>query len=90
MIAYVPSAVVFQDVSAYNPDKSSWSYKGEPLPFVPFVSFDYSELYKLSLQNADTVKKVVIKVENIECPVLLLSGKEDTVWPSAKNVRISN
>jgi uncharacterized protein len=55
VIASVPSSVVFQGIG--GKPLSSWSYKGEPVPFVPYAPFDYSkiinsqyvELYKLSL-----------------------------------------
>jgi len=92
VIARVPSSVIFQGIG--GPLKtSSWSYKGQPVPFVPYYKpFDYSkvvngqwiELYELSLTQTEAVEKATIKVENINGPVLLLSGKEDAVWPSSK------
>lgn len=88
VIAAVPSAVVFQGLGGQP--VSSWSEKGASIPFVPFVPFDYSrivnyqyvEVYKLSLQQTEAVKKAEIKVENINGPVLLLAGSADSMWPS--------
>ena len=88
VIAAVPSSVVFQGLG--GKPVSSWSENGKSIPFVPFVPFDYSkivnnqyiEVYKLSLEQADYVKKAEIKVENINGPVLLLAGKADSMWTS--------
>jgi dienelactone hydrolase len=92
VIARAPSSVVFQGISSPL-QTSSWSYKGQPVPFVPYYEpFDYSkvvnnqwvELYKLSITQTQAVEKATIKVENINGPVLLLTGKEDTMWPSSQ------
>jgi dienelactone hydrolase len=92
VIARVPSSVVFQGIG--GPLKtSSWSYKGQPVPFVPYYQpFDYSkvvnnqwiELYELSITQTEAVEKATIKVENINGPLLLLTGKEDAMWPSSQ------
>jgi len=92
VIARVPASVVFQGIGG-SLKTSSWSYKVQPLPFVPYYKpFDYSkvvnnqwvELYRLSLTQADAVEKAVIHVEQINGPVLLLTGKEDKMWPSSQ------
>ena len=92
VIVRVPSSVVFQGIG--GPLKtSSWSYNGQPVPFVSYYQpFDYSkvvnnqwgELYKLSITQTDAVEKAVIKVEQINGPVLLITGKEDKMWPSSQ------
>ena len=84
-----------EDIPEYP--KSSWSMGGEPLPFVPIEIDDelmqqfYSEnakgiavldCYLKPLNNSSAVEKAVIKVENINGPVLLLSGSDDKMWPS--------
>jgi hypothetical protein len=74
---------------------SSWSEKGESIPFVPFPSYDYSkivnnqyvEVYKLALQQTEFVKKAEIKVEKINGPILLLAGKADSMWVSNQMLR---
>lgn len=88
VIAAVPSSVVFQGLGGSL--ASSWSENGKSIPFVPFASFDYSkivnneyvEVYKLSLEQTEYVKKAAIKVENINGPILLFAGKSDSMWPS--------
>lgn len=92
VIARVPGSVVFQGIGG-SLKTSSWSYKGQPLPFVPYYKpFDYSKivnnqwrpLYELSMTQTEAVEKATIKVENINGPVLLLTGKEDKMWPSSE------
>lgn len=88
VIAAVPGSVVFQGLGGNL--VSSWSEKGVSIPFVPFAAYDYSkivnsqyvEVYKLSLEQSEYVKKAEIKVENINGPILLLAGKADSMWPS--------
>lgn len=90
IIARVPSSVVFQGIGGRR--LSSWSYNGEPVPFVPYARFDYSkivnnqyvELYRLSLEQTEAVEKAAIQVEIINGPILLFSGKEDMMWPSSQ------
>ncbi len=40
------------------------------------------EVYTLSLEQTQYVKKAEIKVEKINGPILLLAGKSDSMWPS--------
>lgn len=94
VIAAVPSSVVFQGLGGNL--VSSWSENGMSIPFVPFAPFDYSkivnsqyvEVYRFSLEQAESVSKATIKVENINGPILLLAGKEDTMWPSDQMCRM--
>jgi dienelactone hydrolase len=88
VVAVVPSAVVFQGLG--GKPVSSWSEGGRPIPFVPFAAFDYSkvvnnqfvEVYNLSLDQKEYITKAQIPVERISGPLLLLSGKADSMWPS--------
>jgi dienelactone hydrolase len=96
VVAYVPSSVAFQSIifqnqTTPNPLTSSWTYKGEELPFVPYADSEkyrqsrkLVDLYEATLENRAAAEKAVIKVENIQGPILLLSGKEDAVWPSTR------
>jgi dienelactone hydrolase len=90
VIAAVPSSVVFQGLGGRM--ASSWSYKGESIPFVPFPEYDYSkivnaqyvEVYRLALEQKEAVAKATIPVENINGPILILTGKADTMWSSSQ------
>ncbi|MFC2156527.1 acyl-CoA thioester hydrolase/BAAT C-terminal domain-containing protein [Acidobacteriota bacterium] len=90
VIVRVPSSVVFQGIGGPS---SSWSYKDQPVPYVPYyepfddstvVNNQWIELYKLSLTQTEAVERAVIKVENINGPILILTGKEDRMWPSSQ------
>ena len=90
VIAAVPSAVVFQGIGVQP--VSSWSYQGVSIPFVPYIDYDWSkvvdsqyvEMYEQSLEQTEAVKQAIIEVENINGPILILSGKADTMWPSSQ------
>ena len=58
-----------------------------PLPFVPYVKQERRgllDLYNNSLYAAREFEQAVIPVEKIDCPVLLISGGKDTLWPAAR------
>lgn len=86
VVAFVPSSHVFQSIADGWPRTSSWSHGGEPLPFVPYARVEFSnlaELYAASLEQKEAAAAAAIPVEEIQGPVLLLSGEADTLWPSA-------
>jgi len=41
-------------------------------------------LYELSIEQTVAVEQAAIKVENINGPILLLTGREDAMWPSSQ------
>ncbi len=76
---------------------SSWSFHGKELPYTAFKTEKFplgSIIYKSLLAGEVTMYDLylpvvqhpepdaVIKVENITGPVLLISSKMDTMWPS--------
>lgn len=94
VIAYAPSSVSWPNtVLAYNSNelKSSWKYQGEDIPYVPMdkISGNNSnkietlEYWKDGLAKTNYVSQATIKVENIDGPILLFSGKDDKVWPAS-------
>lgn len=91
VIACSPSSVVFQGITKdfFSP-RSSWSYGGKPIPFVPydqskeFNPNDVLGIYSRSLMQQAEVKKAAIKAERINCPILLFSGEDDKMWPSTQ------
>tara|TARA_R110002074_G_scaffold7343_3_gene31599 strand:+ start:568 stop:1539 length:972 start_codon:yes stop_codon:yes gene_type:complete len=94
VVAYAPSAVSWSNtVLPYNSNelKSSWKYKGLDIPYVPMDkisgnqlnSINMLEYWKKGLQKADFIGQAAIKVEKINGPILLFSGKDDQVWPSS-------
>ncbi len=98
VVAYAPSAVTFAGISprAEERRRSSWSYRGAPLPFVPFPSrarpalcpqgFSFAPMYDAALDDPVAVARAAIPVEKIRAPVMLISGGRDRVWPSSRMV----
>ncbi|RPI21065.1 MAG: acyl-CoA thioesterase [Acidobacteria bacterium] len=90
VVAYAPSSVVWQGIGGTG---SSWSEGGKPLDYVPYKPMAPARntanqmvlmpLYLASLENREAVQKAAIPVEKINGPVLLLSGKDDQLWPSS-------
>jgi len=96
-VAYAPSAVAFAGISSGGEGwrRSSWSYRGEPVPFVPYAQGSFrrslrarglarASIYRAALQNADSVEKARITIENTGACFLLITGGHDRVWPSSQ------
>lgn len=87
VIAIAPSNMVWQSInpSNYMSRRSSFSLAGEDIPFVKYsFSKGFSNIYNF---YAEALKKplkpnVYIQAENINGPILLLSGGTDIIWPS--------
>ncbi len=96
--AIVPTDVVWEGWGAGR-IASSFSWRGEPLPFVPYKGMD-EEFQKPNptlriphdagrLANPDRADAARIKVEDIKVPLFIVGGDEDTVWgsgPMARNI----
>jgi dienelactone hydrolase len=102
VIAVAPSAVVWPGFGKGL--ASSWTYNDRPLPFVPTPTrwfqtkgflrmlasrpIAFRHIYDAALENRDAVELAAIPVERIRGPVLLISGSDDQVWPSARMSRM--
>ncbi|MCM4153939.1 palmitoyl-CoA hydrolase [Arenibacter sp. N53] len=95
VVAYAPSSVSWSNtVLPYNSDKikPSWTYKGSDINYVPMdkISGNESsrintlEYWKNGLNKVEHTLEATIKVERINGPILLISGMQDLVWPSAQ------
>lgn len=95
VIAYAPSSVSWSNtVLPYNSNelKPSWKYKGIDIPYVPMDKISGSKsstintlgYWENGLSKKELVEDATIKVEKIKGPILLLSGKDDQVWPSSR------
>lgn len=89
VIASAPSSLVWQGINYadYTSVKSSFSLSGKPFPYLPYdTSAPFTSVYDLydrSLKFAAQHPDAVIPVERINGPILLLSGKGDTLWPAS-------
>ena len=97
VIVRVPSHFVSEGLKGHKKDKgpsgtSCWSYKGEELPYAPYKARKFNilkmfmeekEMHIITFnREKDITSQSMIAIENIKAPVLMLSSKNDTVWPS--------
>lgn len=94
VIGIVPSGVM-NGAIAHDPttvNSPAWTYRGEPLPFIPRDEslnkrwgagpIPLTPMYRAALRDAAAVERATIPVEQINGPVLLISGADDQMWPS--------
>ncbi len=87
VVAAVPSSVVWQGINMrdYSSVKSTYSLAGKPVAYVPYdksAAFtSILDLYQRSLAKTVT-PDAIIPVERIGGSILLLSSKDDKLWPS--------
>lgn len=98
VVALSPSAVVWGNIGpgrdgAEWPQRSSWSWAGEPLPFVASDPYwkrefrdgllSYRGLFERSLRRfASEVDAASIPVEASRAAITLVAGGDDALWPS--------
>ncbi len=99
VVAYVPSNVVWEGVGPGLPAGApSWSYRGQNLPVIQerFLTSELIQavmqrkpiattpLYYPALDDASAVEEAAIPVEHSQAAILLISGQDDQLWPSAR------
>jgi dienelactone hydrolase len=88
VVTGAPSSVAWQGFNPQNPMSSgpSWTVGGHAVPYAPYdVSAPFTslrDLYARSLAKAAPAAQ--LPIERIKGPVLLVSGREDAVWPSTQ------
>jgi esterase/lipase len=89
VIAISTSNVSFPAIT-WSANTSSWTYKDKEIPYVPAplktispaLKGDLYTAHKMMLEDEEAVKNAEIHVENINGPILILSGKNDDQWPA--------
>ena len=95
VVAVVPSCVTYGGVP--NEEMPSWTLNGRSFPIAPSPSREDEckqlktrksvNLTTLFLEkmynNKEGFNKAMINVENTQSPMLLISGKDDKMWPSS-------
>lgn len=70
VVSYVGSGVTWAGYYGDEQDlRPAWTYEGVPLPFP---------------SSQDNLEEAAIAVEQINGPVLLISGQDDQIWPSTE------
>jgi len=98
VVAYVPSNVLWEGVGPGVPAGApAWSYRGQPLPVIPErltpeqiqavvqrKPIAMTPLYHPTLDDESAVAAAAIPVERSQAAILLISGQDDQMWPSAR------
>lgn len=93
-VAIVPACVTFGGIP--NEQVSCWTLGGKSFPIAPSPSkedvykqlesrntVDLAQIFIEKMSNKEAFENAFIHVENIQCPILLVSGSEDKMWPSS-------
>jgi dienelactone hydrolase len=91
VIAMSTSNVSFPAITLYS-NTSSWTYKGNEVPYVPAplkiispaLKGDHFTAFSIMLEDEKAVKNAEIQVENINGAILILSGENDDQWPASE------
>ena len=99
VVAVSPTSVVWANIGPgidglAHPYRSSWTWKGEPVPFVSYDD-DWTPAeaegepmacrtwYERSLQTrSGAVRAAVIPIEQTAARIVLVAGGDDQMWPS--------
>lgn len=89
IVGIVPSHVVFPGHTNHF-TTSCWTFEDKELPFVPvneeavpfLLKRDLRGAFEAMLKDSVAEEKSLIKVENINGPILLISATEDEICPS--------
>lgn len=104
VVAFSPSSVVWANTGPGRnghgwPPRSSFTWRGKPLPFVPHEAeavltvrvwprARYLKLFERSLETfADRLEMAAIPVERSCARIILVAGGDDHLWPSARFAR---
>ena len=99
VVALSPTSVVWANVGPgrdglTHPYRSSWTWRGEPLPFVPYDDdwtrpepagspVAFRRHYEQSRQTfAEAARRAAIPIERLSAEVVLVAGGDDQLWPS--------
>lgn len=96
VIAYSPSGIHITEAVRYqtgDPRRASWTFQGKELPYAEIAAlpeeggtYEYRDWFQPILADSARFFHSRIPIERSQCPILLMSGAEDLIWPSAKMV----
>jgi len=99
VVAYCPSSIVWNGLRGDEPvDLSAWRESDRPVPFLSLMATGLSDLRSRVLRTAPVAltplfgaaldgavpPETIIPVEKTNGPILLISGDDDRMWPSAR------
>lgn len=91
VVAAAPSSVVWPGVDpSITQPPSTFTLAGEPLPDLPYGGGRFTSVFDLYAEGLTALGKhpdAVIRVEQINGPVMLVCGEADRLWPSCPMAR---
>ncbi|MEV6522425.1 acyl-CoA thioester hydrolase/BAAT C-terminal domain-containing protein [Longispora sp. NPDC051575] len=101
VVALSPTSVAWANVGPGTdgvtyPYRSSWTWRGEPVPFVPYdedwvsagAPVAYRAHYEASLRAfPEAARGAAIPIEESAAEVVLVAGRDDRMWPSVAFAR---
>lgn len=95
VVAQVPSSVVWGSFGpGSGPEVPAWTFEGRPVAWMAsndeaiWVEVDKTSPivstpgFLAELHNAEAVGVAQIRIESATCPILMVSGEDDAMWPS--------
>jgi dienelactone hydrolase len=100
VVAVVPSGVVVGGFGPSEPGdlrpRGAWTLAGKPLPdmgqnnrYANSWVADPVQRFLNSMRDLDAVERATIPVQLIKGPVLMVSGRDDQIWPSFELAEIA-
>lgn len=97
VVAYAPSSVAWSCICS-TPDHPSWTWRGDPVPFVPPGRDPAAPVrpgdplrpvvhYRYRMRDPAVRAAAAIPVERIRGPIMLIAGDADQLWPSGEMAR---
>jgi nucleolar protein 56 len=91
VVSVAGSGVAWEGIgeNSARPETSSWLLDGDPVPYVPYPNLYPGSVYEYYEDGFDeaseaTVSDAIIPVEDVDGPVLLVSGDADGLWNSVR------
>ena len=97
VVAYVPSSHIFEGISMNgHKRKSSWTYENLPIAYIEYPSdtcfsltMNQNDILNIhdkamALTSPKQLDEARIKIDQIKCPILFISGKKDKTWSSSQ------
>ena len=85
VVAYAPSSAAWTSTNVADFGRSSWSERGQPVPFlIPRINVGptANDWYLAALADPNAARGA-IPIERANGAVILISGKDDQLWPSS-------
>jgi dienelactone hydrolase len=95
VVAQAPSGVVWGSFGpGSGPEVAAWTFAGRAVPWLPSVDgtawaeveksrpFVCTPGFLADLSDVDAARRAEIEIERATCPILMISGEDDALWPS--------